>query len=69
MTRFSVRSRAEVGEVGAVDTEDMKQPEWAVLSDPSSAPRGEDFLVTEGRRRTVSITGSTPRSSWSGFVK
>ena len=45
---FGAISARKSGEVGAVDTEDMKQPEWAVLSDPSSAPRGEDFLVTEG---------------------
>lgn len=28
------------------DTEDMKLPEWEVLSDPASAPKGNDFLVT-----------------------
>ena len=36
------------GEQATVDTEDMKIPEWEVLSDPASAPNGEDFLVTLG---------------------
>ncbi|MEZ5257862.1 MAG: hypothetical protein R2705_13485 [Ilumatobacteraceae bacterium] len=26
----------------------MKLPEWEVLSDPSAAPNGEDFMVTMG---------------------
>ena len=43
----AVAARLE-GSVDAVTTEDMKLPEWQVLSDPVGAPSGEDFLVTEG---------------------
>ena len=33
---------------GDVEDEEIKVPEWRVLSDPSSAPVSDDFLVTEG---------------------
>ena len=66
---FGAISARKSGEVGAVDTEDMKQPEWAVLSDPRRRLAVRTSSSRKGRRRTVSIPGSTPRSSWSGVVK
>lgn len=45
---FNAVEARRSGEMGPADTEDMKLPEWEVLSDPASAPRGEDFLVTMG---------------------
>lgn len=45
---FSAVEARRSGATGAADTEDMKLPEWELLSDPASAPRGEDFMVTMG---------------------
>lgn len=45
---FAAIEAKKAGGVGGADTEDMKLPEWEVLSDPSAAPKGEDFLVTMG---------------------
>ena len=45
---FAAVQDRKSGHVGAVETEDMKLPEWQVLSDPEAAPSGEDFLVTMG---------------------
>lgn len=45
---FAAVEARRSGQAGPADTEDMKLPEWEVLSNPASAPRGEDFLVTMG---------------------
>lgn len=54
-TRFSdqeiweaVQSRSEQTAKDS-DEENLKGPEWAVLSDPDTAPTGADFVVTKGK--------------------
>lgn len=45
---YEVVAARRDGVTGAVETEDMKVPEWDVLRNPASAPSGDDFLVTLG---------------------
>ncbi len=45
---FAVIEARKSGATGPADTEDMKGPEWEVLTDPASAPSGPDFMVTMG---------------------
>jgi hypothetical protein len=45
---FEAAERRRGGGDGHVDTKDMKGPEWAVFSDPTAAPRGQDFEISDG---------------------